>query len=118
MIVPSFTFIATANAVRLTGAEPVFADIERETYGLDPADVRLRITEDTAVILPVHCYGTSYRIEALSKVATDHDFNLIEDTAEVLSTEYRGQKLETIGDVAALSFCQNKIVATGKGMLS
>ena len=115
VIVPSFTFIATANAVRLVGAEPVFADIERGTYGLSPEDVRSKITEDTAAVLPVHCYGTSCRIEELRELAKDNDIVLIEDAAEVLGAEYDGQKLGTFGDSAALSFCQNKIVATGEG---
>ncbi|MFP8953866.1 DegT/DnrJ/EryC1/StrS family aminotransferase [Natrialbaceae archaeon A-arb3/5] len=115
VIVPSFTFIATANAVRLTGAEPVFADIEPETYGLDPDEVRSQITEDTAAILPVHCYGTSCRIEELTEIADTHEIPLIEDAAEVLGATYRDQMLGTFGDIAALSFCQNKIVATGEG---
>jgi perosamine synthetase len=115
VVVPSFTFIATANAVRLVGAEPVFADIETDTYGLDPDDVRDRITEDTAAILPVHCYGTSCRISALDRVADDHDLVLIEDAAEALGATHDGQFLGTVGDAAALSFCQNKIISTGEG---
>ncbi|MDF9745856.1 DegT/DnrJ/EryC1/StrS family aminotransferase [Natrinema salsiterrestre] len=115
VIVPSFTFIATANAVRLVEAEPVFADIEPNTYGLDPNHVRTQITDDTAAILPVHCYGTSCQIDELCEIADEHDLSLVEDAAEALGAEFRGQKLGTFGDVAALSFCQNKIVATGEG---
>lgn len=115
VIVPSFTFIATANAVRLVGAEPVFADIESETYGLDPDDVRSRISDETSAILPVHVYGTSCRIAELNEIASEHDLALIEDAAEALGADYRGRKLGTFGDAAALSFCQNKIVATGEG---
>ena len=115
VIVPSFTFIATANAVRLTGAEPVFADIETQTYGLSPSDVESKITDATAAILPVHCYGTSCRIQELTQIAEDHGVLLIEDAAEVLGAEYQGKKLGTFGDAAALSFCQNKITPTGEG---
>lgn len=115
VIIPSFTFIATANAVRLVGAEPVFADIEPNTYGLDPEDVKTRITENTAGILPVHCYGTSCRIHELCEIASENGIHLIEDAAEVLGAEYDGKKLGTFGNVAALSFCQNKIVSTGEG---
>lgn len=115
VIIPSFTFIATANAVKLVGAEPIFADIESTTYGLDPEGVGNRITEDTAAILPVHPYGTSCRIEELREIATAHNTFLVEDAAEVLGAEYRGHKLGSFGDVAALSFCQNKIIATGEG---
>lgn len=115
VIVPSFTFIATANAVRLVGAEPVFADIETQTYGLSPSDVESKITESTVGILPVHCYGTSCRIKELSDIANKHNIRLIEDAAEVLGAEYNGQKLGTFGDASALSFCQNKITPTGEG---
>lgn len=115
VIVPSFTFIATANAVRLTGAEPVFADIDPDSYGLDPVSVEANISESTAAIIPVHPYGTSCLIDDLVQVATEQDIPLIEDAAEVLGAEFNGQKLGSFGDAAALSFCQNKIVPTGEG---
>ncbi|GAA0512424.1 dTDP-4-amino-4,6-dideoxygalactose transaminase [Halorubrum aquaticum] len=115
VIVPAFTFIATANAVRLVGAEPVFADIEPDTYGLDPASVKEKLTESTAAIVPVHPYGTSCRIDELVDLAAEHDIPLIEDAAEVLGAEFDSQKLGSFGDAAALSFCQNKIVPTGEG---
>ena len=115
VIVPSFTFIATANAVRLVGAEPVFAEIEEATYGLDPSAVDSKITDSTAAILPVHPYGASCKIEELVEIADDHGLYLVEDAAEVLGAEYDGQNLGTFGDAAALSFCQNKIVPTGEG---
>ena len=115
VIVPAFTFIATANAVRLVGAEPVFADIESDTYGLDPASVEDNLSESTAAIIPVHPYGTSCRIDELVDLAAEHDLALIEDAAEALGAEFDGQKLGSFGDAAALSFCQNKIVPTGEG---
>ena len=115
VIVPSFTFIATANAVRLVDAEPMFADIEPRRYGLSPNSVEKQITDSTAAILPVHPYGTGCRIKELVAIAERHDIPLVEDAAEVLGAEYEGQKLGTFGDIAALSFCQNKIVATGEG---
>lgn len=115
VIVPSFTFIATANSVRLTGGEPVFADIEPETYGLDPKSVEAQITDSTAAIIPVHCYGAGCRIQELVEVAAKHDIPLVEDAAEVLGAEYNSEKLGTFGDAAALSFCQNKILPTGEG---
>ncbi len=115
VIVPSFTFIATANAVRLVGGTPVFADIERETYGLDPAAVSDVCTEETAAILPIHPYGTACEIDALSEIAADAGIPLIEDAAETFGAEYEGQRLGTIGDTGTLSFCQNKILPTGEG---
>jgi perosamine synthetase len=115
VIVPAFTFIATANAVRLVGARPVFADIEPETYGLDPSATAAAVTEDTAAIMPIHPYGAPCQIGALADVAADADVPLIEDAAEAFGSDYRGSTLGTIGDTAALSFCQNKVLPTGEG---
>ena len=115
VVVPSFTFIATANAVRLVGATPVFADIDRETYGLDPGDVERKITPDTEAILPVHPYGSACRIDDLVSLAREHDVSLVEDAAEAFGCEYDAQLLGTFGEVAALSFCQNKVITTGEG---
>ena len=115
VIVPSFTFIATANAVRLVGARPVFADIERETYGLDPEDVRERLSSNVAAVLPVHPYGRACQISELASITAGRDVVLIEDAAEAFGAETDGQQVGTVGDAAALSFCQNKVVTTGEG---
>lgn len=115
VVVPSFTFIATANAVRVVGATPVFADIEPETYGLDPDSVRDAIMARTAAIVPVHVYGAPCRIHELAAVAEEHDLYLIEDAAEAFGATADDELVGTIGDVAALSFCQNKILPTGEG---
>jgi Predicted pyridoxal phosphate-dependent enzyme apparently involved in regulation of cell wall biogenesis len=87
VIVPSFTQQATANAVKMVGGEPVFADIERETYGLDPDSVVEQITEETTAIMPVHVYGSICQIEQLNAVAADHDLTVIEDAAEALGDQ-------------------------------
>ena len=115
IIVPSFTFIATANAPLFVGAEPVFADIEEKTYGLDPADVERKITTKTKAILPVHYAGCPCLIEELKEVARRHNLILIEDAAEVLGANINGRKMGTFGDLAILSFCQNKVITTGEG---
>lgn len=115
VIVPSFTFVATANAVRLVGAEPVFADIETESYGLDVESVEEKITTDTSAIMPVHLYGEPCRIEQLADVAQAHDLQLIEDAAEAFGATANGEYVGTFGEVGAYSFCQNKIVVTGEG---
>jgi perosamine synthetase len=115
VVVPSFTFIATANAVRLAGARPVFADIERETYGLDPASVRERIGPDTEALLPVHPYGGACKIHELADVASEHGLVVIEDAAEAFGATAGDEMLGTVGDSAALSFCQNKVITTGEG---
>lgn len=115
VIVPSFTFISTANAPLFTGAKPVFAEIERGTFGLDPADVNERITDKTKVILPIHYGGCPCQIRELREIAEDNNLLLIEDAAESFGARIGSQKVGTFGDAAVLSFCQNKIISTGEG---
>jgi perosamine synthetase len=115
VIIPSFTQQATANAVKMVGGEPVFADIDRKTYGLAPKDVETRITEDTAAIMPVYVYGSICQIEKLNAIASEHNLTVIADAAEALGAKKNEQLAGTFTDVAGLSFCQNKIVPTGEG---
>ena len=111
VIVPSFTFIATANAVLLVGAKPVFADIEEETYGLDPKDVERKITKKTKAIIPVHYGGCPCKIKKLKSLAKKHKLLLIEDAAESFGAKDVGK----VGDSAMFSFCQTKVFTTGEG---
>jgi perosamine synthetase len=115
VIVPSFTFVATANAPLFVGARPVFADIERKTLGLDPEDVKEKITGKTRCIMPVHYGGCPCLIRELREIAEDHRLILIEDAAEAFGASVEGRKAGTYGDSAVLSFCQNKIITTGEG---
>lgn len=115
VIVPSFTFIATANAPLFVGATPVFAEVEEDTYGLDPGDVEKKITPRTRAILPVHYGGSPCRIRELAQIARRHDLILIEDAAESIGAMVDGQKVGTFGDSAILSFCANKVISTGEG---
>lgn len=115
VIVPSFTFIATANAPFFVGAKPVFADIEEKTFGLDVKDVERKITSKTKAILPIHYAGSPCFIGELKEVAAKHNLPFIEDAAEALGAEVNGTKVGSIGDAAVLSFCQNKLITTGEG---
>jgi perosamine synthetase len=115
VIVPSFTFIATANAPLFVGAKPVFADIEERAYGLDPKDVENRITPKTKAILPIHYGGSPCFIHELKRVAERHNLLLIEDIAESLGATVGGNKAGSFGDCATLSFCANKVITTGEG---
>lgn len=115
VIVPSFTFIATANAPFFVGAKPVFADIEKDTFGLDPVDVLKKITPKTKAIMPIHMGGCSCRIQELRKIVDDHDLLLIEDAAESLGAAVNGKKVGTFGDSAMFSFCGPKVITTGEG---
>ncbi|MFX0088051.1 MAG: DegT/DnrJ/EryC1/StrS family aminotransferase [Candidatus Hodarchaeota archaeon] len=115
VIVPSLTFIATANAPLFVQGKPVFADIEPSTLGLDPEDVKEKITSKTKAIIPVHYGGCPAQIHALKDIAEDHDLLLIEDAAESFGSKLNGQMIGTFGQSAMLSFCQNKIITTGEG---
>ena len=115
VIVPSFTFIATANSPMFVGAKPVFADIEKETLGLDPESVKKNITDKTKAILPIHYGGCPCKIRELREIADDNDLILIEDAAEAMGASIGDDKVGTFGDSAVLSFCQNKIITTGEG---
>ena len=115
VIVPSFTFIATANAPKFVGATPVFCDIEDVTFGLDPSDVEAKITAKTKAIIPIHYGGSPCQIRKLKKIADEHGLLLIEDAAEAFGARVGNRKVGTFGDSAILSFCQNKIITTGEG---
>jgi perosamine synthetase len=115
VIVPSFTFIATANAVLFVGARPVFADIEEKTCGLDPADIERKITPKTRAIIPVHIAGSPCLIKEINAIAKKHNILLIEDAAEALGARIGDVKTGSFGDAAVLSFCQNKTITTGEG---
>ncbi len=115
IIVPAFTFIATAFAPLYVGAKPVFADIEEETFGLDPEDVKERITNKTKAILPIHYGGMPCRIQELKEIAEDYGLILIEDAAESFGAKIKDKYAGTFGDSAIFSFCHNKIFTTGEG---
>jgi len=116
VIVPSFTFISTANAVVLSGAKPIFAEVEDNSYGLDPEDVKEKITSKTRAIIPVHYGGAPCKeIKALQEIADDHNLFLVEDAAESLGSKIGNKMVGTFGQSAIFSFCQNKIVTAGEG---
>ena len=115
VIVPSFTFISTANAPLFVGAKPVFADIEEETYGLDPVDLRRKITKKTKAIIPVHYGGGPCRIKEIREIADENGLMVVEDCAESLGAKLGKKSTGAFGDSAIFSFCQNKVVSTGEG---
>ncbi len=115
VIVPSFTFIATANAPLFVKAKPIFADIEEQTLGLDPEDVEAKITPKTKAVIPVHYAGCPCKIRELREIADDHHLLLIEDAAESFGASIGDKKAGSYGEGGVLSFCQNKVVPTGEG---
>ncbi len=117
VIVPSFSFAATANSVALTGATPVFADIEPTHFCLDPDAVQAAITPRTAAIMPVHLYGHPADMDRLGAIATRHGLALIEDAAQAHLAGIDDRAVGTFGAVAAFSFYPTKNMTTGEGGL-
>ncbi len=115
VIVPDLTFIATANAVTYTGARPVFADIDPETWCIDPADIENKIDKKTKAIIPVHLYGHSANMDEINKIANQYNLFVVEDAAEAHGTEYKNKKVGGLGDCGIFSFYGNKIITTGEG---
>jgi len=116
VIVPSFTFISTANSVVLAGAKPIFADIEEDSYGLNADDVNEKITKDTKAIMPIHYGGAPCKdIKILREIAEDKNIVLIEDAAESLGSKMKEKMVGTFGHSSMFSFCQNKIITSGEG---
>lgn len=116
VILPSFTYQATPNAVVAAGGKPVFADIETESFALCAEDVREKVTSDTVGIVPVHFAGdVAAEIRELREVADDHDLFLLEDAAHSLGARSSGKLVGSFGDAATFSFAFNKIITTGQG---
>lgn len=115
VILPSFTFVSTANAVALRGATPVFVDIDRQTLNIDPAQTAAAVTPRTKAIMAVHYAGFSADMDALAEVAQAHDLMLIEDAAQALGSTYKGRKCGSLGDMAAFSFHETKNIISGEG---
>ena len=115
VIVPSLTFIATANAVVYCGARPVFVDSEPVTGNLDPAKLEELITPRTKGIIAVHLFGHPADMDAIRAVTSRHNLFLIEDAAEAHGALYRGRRAGSLGDIATFSFYGNKIITCGEG---
>jgi len=115
IIVPPFTFIATANAVVYQNAKPVFADIDSKTYNIDPNQVKKAITSKTKAIIPVHYGGHPAEMDEIMEIAEKHDLTVIEDAAEAHGAEYKGKKAGNLAHIACFSFYPNKSMTTGEG---
>jgi dTDP-4-amino-4,6-dideoxygalactose transaminase len=115
VIVPSFTFAATANSVALTGAKPVFVDIDPNTYNIDPSSVESAITKKTKAIQVVHLYGLPAEMERILEIAKKHDLLVVEDAAQAHLAEISGQRVGTFGDAASFSFYPTKNMTSGEG---
>ncbi|WP_072905795.1 DegT/DnrJ/EryC1/StrS family aminotransferase [Malonomonas rubra] len=113
VIVPAFTWVATANVVVYCGATPVFVDVDRTTYNMDPAQVACKVTERTKAIIAVHLFGLCADIDAISEAAPD--VPIVEDAACAAGASYKGRPAGTLGVAAAFSFHPRKTITTGEG---
>ena len=115
IIVPSFTFISTANWPLMVNAKPKFVDIEEENFGLSPERVKVEITKNTKAIIPIHYGGLPCKIVEINRIARNKKITLIEDCAESFGAKIKGVSVGTFGQMSIFSFAPNKILTTGEG---
>jgi perosamine synthetase len=115
VIVPTLTYIASVNAIAYTGATPVFVDSLADTWQMDPADVKKKITQKTKAIMVVHLYGHPCEMNDIVSIAKENSIFIIEDCAEAIGSKYQDKHVGTFGDIATFSFFGNKTITTGEG---
>lgn len=115
VIVPAISFVSTATAVSRVGAAPIFVDIERESFNIDPARVREVITPNTKAVIPVHFGGTMCDMAALSQICREHELNLLEDAAHAAGAEWNGKRAGSFGVAGSFSFQNGKVLSSGEG---
>ena len=115
VIVPDFTFIASANAVVWAGAKPVFVDIDAKTFNIDPKKIEQALTKKTRAIMPVHLYGQAADMGAVMRIAKKHNLYVIEDAAQGIGVKFQGKPVGSFGEVGCLSFYADKTITTGEG---
>lgn len=115
VIMPSFTFVSTANAVVLRGAIPVFVDVRADTLNIDETKIAAAITKKTRAIMVVHYAGVACEMDAIMAIAKEHRLLVFEDAAQAMKASYKGKALGTIGDLGALSFHETKNIVAGEG---
>lgn len=115
VIVPAFSFIASANVVLYQGAKPVFVDVNPSTYNIDPEKIEEKVTKKTRAIIPVHLFGQPADMEPISEIAEPHDIYVIEDAACAHGAEYHKKRVGGLGDAGCFSFHPRKPITTGEG---
>lgn len=115
ILIPSFTFVATANSVACTGAKPVFVDIEKDTYTMNPLDLENKITKKTRAIIPVHLYGHPAKMDEIKEIANKHSIIVIEDACQSLGSTYDGKQTGTLGQMGCFSMYASKVLTSGEG---
>src|SRR3954451_7022905 len=115
VICPSMSYIATANAIKYVGATPVFAEVQQDTYNLDPVDTEKRISKKTKAIIVVHQMGMPADIDRFKKLCEQYDLKLIEDAACAAGSMYKGGKIGSHSEMVCFSFHPRKVISTGDG---
>ena len=115
VIVPSFTFIASANAILYTGADVAFCEIDPKTFNIDPNDIEKRITKRTKAIMPIDQIGLSADMDAVNAIAKQHGIDVVEDAAPAIGEDYRGRKVGSNAHQTVFSFHPRKVITTGEG---
>jgi len=115
VIVPNITFVATASAVKLAGANPVLAEINEDDFTISLSSIRKKITKRTKAIIPVHINGRTTQLDELQEISREFNLRIIEDASQGLGSKYKNRYLGSIGDVAAFSLAPTKIITTGQG---
>lgn len=115
VLLPSFTFVATANAVVSTGAKPVFVDIIKENYTMDPNDLKKKITKKSKIIIPVHLYGNVAYLNQIKEIANKNNLKIIEDAAQSLGSTFKGKHTGTFSELGCYSLYPAKVMTAGEG---
>jgi perosamine synthetase len=115
VLLPSFTFVATANAVVAAGAKPVFVDIKKDDYTIDVADLKSKINEKSKVVIPVHLYGHPSDMDEISELASKHSLDVIEDACQSLGSTYKNKQTGTLGIMGCFSMYASKVLTAGEG---
>ena len=115
VLVPDITFAGSATAVVLTGATPVFVDVEEESFQFDAEAARRRVTSRTRAVMPVHLYGSPCDMHAVGQFAVEHGLRVIEDAAQGIAVHFEGRHVGAIGDIGCFSFFADKTITTGEG---
>lgn len=115
VIVPSFTFVASANAIASTGAKPVFADILKENFTIDPESIKKKITRKTKAIMPVHLYGHISSIDRIREIVKKYNVSVVEDAAQSLGSTFKGKQTGTFFELGCYSLYPGKVMTSGEG---
>ena len=115
VLIPSFTFVATANAVVAAGGRPVFVDVNKDDYTMDASDLKAKITKKSKVVIPVHLYGHPCNIDEIGELAEKHSLNIIEDACQSLGSSYKKKQTGTFGALGCFSMYASKVLTAGEG---